>query len=92
MEYFIVMQDYGRRGREAIVDPEQTRRDVVARIKSGEYGVIAFIHQVRDCTVEDVTNDLLKEAGFYEQEIDRIDYQAARNDHRHDLRKNWVPA
>jgi hypothetical protein len=36
MQYFVVMIDYGRRGREAIVDPEITRREVVSRIVSGE--------------------------------------------------------
>jgi len=31
MQYFVVMIDYGRRGREAIVDPEVTRREVVSK-------------------------------------------------------------
>ena len=31
MQYLVVMIDYGRRGREAIVDPEITRREVVSR-------------------------------------------------------------
>lgn len=66
--YFVVMIDYGRRGREAIVDPEITRSGVVDRIKSGEYKTIAFIHRVEGCLVEDVTNELLKEAGFYDME------------------------
>ena len=34
MQYFVVMIDYGRRGREAIVDPEITRRGVIARVAS----------------------------------------------------------
>lgn len=63
--YFVVMIDYGRRGREAVVDPEMTRNNVVDRIKSGEYDRIAFIHHVHDDVVDDVTNELLKEAGFY---------------------------
>lgn len=63
MEYFVVMIDYGRRGREAIVDPEITRRGVIERIASGEYrSEIAFIHRIRDCTVEDVTAELTAEA------------------------------
>jgi len=37
MQYFVVMIDYGRRGREAVVDPEITRREVVSRVASGEY-------------------------------------------------------
>ena len=36
MQYFVVMIDYGRRGREATVDPEVTRREVISRIASGE--------------------------------------------------------
>ncbi len=35
MQYFVVMIDYGRRGREAIVDPEITRREVISRVVSG---------------------------------------------------------
>ncbi|MEY9705481.1 hypothetical protein ABIF50_008044 [Bradyrhizobium diazoefficiens] len=30
MQYFVVMIDYGRRGREAVVDPEITRREVIS--------------------------------------------------------------
>ena len=55
MQYFVVMIDYGRRGREAVVDPEVTRREVVARVASGEYKNICFIHEVADRSVEDVT-------------------------------------
>jgi hypothetical protein len=43
MQYFVVMIDYGRRGREAIVDPEITRREVISRIASGEYSNIISI-------------------------------------------------
>jgi hypothetical protein len=45
MQYFVVMIDYGRRGREAVVDPEITRREVVSRVASGEYKNISFIHE-----------------------------------------------
>jgi hypothetical protein len=34
------------RGREAIVDPEITRREVIARVASGEYKNISFIHGI----------------------------------------------
>jgi hypothetical protein len=61
--YFVVMVDYGRRGQEAIVDPEVTRSGVVSRIASGEYGThINFIHHVNDGLVDDVTNELFDEA------------------------------
>lgn len=68
MDYYVVMIDYGRKGREAIVDPEITRREVVDRIRSGEYRPINFIHHIHGNVCEDVTNQLLKEAGFYELE------------------------
>lgn len=68
--YYVVMIDYGRKGREAVVDPEITRREVVARIKSGEYKAIHFIHFVEVYPdgwgrVTDVTNEVLAEADFY---------------------------
>ena len=62
MQYFVVMIDYGRRGREAIVDPEITRREVISRVASGEYRNICFIHEIVDFSVEDVTEDILTEA------------------------------
>ena len=72
MQYFVVMIDYGRRGREAIVDPEITRREVVSRVASGEYGNISFIHEIADCAVEDVTADILAEAGKAAVERSRL--------------------
>ena len=63
--YFVVMIDYGREGREAIVDPEITRREVVSRIRSREYDRIAYVHHIHDSVCEDVTNDVLAESGFY---------------------------
>src|SRR5258707_642555 len=62
MQYFVVMIDYGRRGREAIVDPEITRREVISRVASGEYRNISFIHEIADCSVEDITAEILSEA------------------------------
>ena len=64
--YYIVMIDYGHKGREAIVDPEITRREVVSRINSREYDRVAFIHFVHDGVCEDVTDDVLAEAGVLE--------------------------
>lgn len=61
--YFVVMIDHGRRGREAIVDPEFTRRDVVGMVASGEYrrDDILFIQYVAGCTVSDVTAQIMDE-------------------------------
>jgi hypothetical protein len=43
MQYFVVMIDYGRRGREAVVDPEIRKREVISRVAFGEYKNISFI-------------------------------------------------
>ncbi len=66
--YFVVMIDYGRRGLEAIVDPELTMRSVVGRIASGEYTNIAFVQYVdsQAGTVRDVTSDMFAAAGMQE--------------------------
>ncbi|NPU12271.1 hypothetical protein HL666_15975 [Bradyrhizobium sp. 83002] len=88
MQYFVVMIDYGRRGCEAVVDPEMTRRDVVARIASGEYSNISFIHEIRDHSVADLTADLMSEAALPEIDGRAADLQAARFDHLRDLRKH----
>jgi hypothetical protein len=88
MQYFVVMIDYGRRGREAIVDPEITRREVISRVASGEYNNISFIHEIADSSVDDVTADILAEAAVPEAPTTDTDPQASRFDHAHDLRKH----
>jgi hypothetical protein len=88
MQYFVVMIDYGRRGREAVVDPEVTRREVVARVTSGEYRNISFIHEIAGSRVQDITSDILAEATLPRIEPEETDLQAARFDHLHDLRKH----
>ena len=88
MQYFVVMIDYGRRGREAIVDPEITRREVISRIASGEYKNISFIHEIVDTSVEDITADILNEAALPEIGTSSADLQAIRFDHIRDLRKH----
>ncbi len=88
MQYFVVMIDYGRRGREAIVDPEITRREVISRIVSGEYKNISFIHEIADSSVEDITADILSEAALPEIGTASADLRAGYFDHLHDLRKH----
>jgi hypothetical protein len=88
MHYFVVMIDYGRRGREAIVDPEITRREVIARVASGEYKNISFIHEIDDASVEDVTADILGEAALPVIGLESADLQANAFDHSRDLRKH----
>ena len=87
MQYFVVMIDYGRRGREAIVDPEITRREVISRIASGEYRNISFIHEIADCAVEDITAEILSEA-LPDIGATGADLQASHFDHIRDLRKH----
>jgi hypothetical protein len=88
MQYFVVMIDYGRRGREAIVDPEITQREVISRIASGEYRNISFIHEVADCSVEDITADILSEAALPDIDTAGSDLQADQFDRIRDLRKH----
>jgi hypothetical protein len=90
MQYFVVMIDYGRRGREAIVDPEITRSEVISRIASGEYRDISFIHEIVGSSVEDVTADILNEAALPDIGADGADLQADQFDHRRDLRKHEI--
>ena len=87
MQYFVVMIDYGRRGREAIVDPEITRREVVSRVTSGEYSNISFIHEIAGSQVDDITAEILAEAALPEIPPPGADLQAGRFDHARDLRK-----
>lgn len=72
--YYVVMIDYGKRGREAVVDPEITCRGIVDRIKSHEYQNIVFIHRIEDGLVEDVTDELIDAAELVLKE----EYEAAR--------------
>ncbi len=88
MQYFVVMIDYGRRGREAIVDPEITRREVISRVTSGEYKNISFIHEIAGSAVDDVTAEILAEAAVPEIPLAGSDLQASLFDHTHDLAKH----
>jgi hypothetical protein len=75
MQYFVVMIDYGRRGREAIVDP-------------GEYRNISFIHEIADRSVEAITAEILGEAALPEISMTSAGLQASHFDHVRDLRKH----
>ena len=88
MQYFVVMIDYGRRGREAIVDPEVTRREIVSRVASGEYKNISFIHEIADSAVNDVTAEIMAETAFPEIPMTGAELQANSSDHTRDLAKH----
>ena len=68
--YFVAMIDYGRRGREAVVNPEYTRRDMVEMIRSGELKNIVFVHEIADGRVTDLTEELQAEAQFEENVVE----------------------
>jgi len=93
--YLVVMIDYGRKGREANVDPEVTRREAISRIQSREYDPdrIIFIHEICNGEVVDVTDELIEQAecqrliAQYRKE-NSADRQALACDHARDLRKH----
>lgn len=60
--YYLVMRDFGKIGREGVADPELTRGAIIDRIASGELDRIIFIHHVEDGLVEDVTSELIDAA------------------------------
>lgn len=60
--YFVVLIDYGKRGIEAIVQPEITRAEVIRRLQSGEYKNVLHIDYVEDGLVDDLTHELIDEA------------------------------
>jgi hypothetical protein len=87
--YYVVMEDFGKRGLEAVVTPEITRRGIVEFIKRGNYRNIAFIHHVDGLYVEDVTMELLNEAENELREAEpRADRQSFAFDHGRDSRKH----
>jgi hypothetical protein len=85
MQYMVVTIDDGRRGREAVVDPEITRREVVSRVASGDYRNISFIDEIAGRLVADVT---ASEARSPEVTITETDLQAMSFDHARDLREH----
>jgi len=65
MQFYILMIDYGRDGREAIVNPEETRRGIVSEVRTilaeGRKG-IAFVKFVDGDSIEDITQEIIHEA------------------------------
>jgi hypothetical protein len=62
-DYFVCMIDYGHFGREAKVNPELTKRNIIDLIRSGEFNdALVFIHRVHDGVCEDLTDEFLAEA------------------------------
>jgi hypothetical protein len=84
------MIDYGRHGREAVIDPEHTRRKI---------GLATFSHRLTARSsssnfvdgnfIEDVTAEIVAEAGA-NIEAEPINRLALVFDHDRDLRKHEV--
>ena len=90
-QFFVLMLDYGRDGREAICDPEETRSGIVAEVRdvlAKNRCSIAFIWNVREGEVpEDITDEIVAEAlGLIGDDAAEYDHQAARFDHARKLR------
>ena len=60
--YFVVMQDFRSAGQEAVVDPAYDRAEIISRLKTRDYKDVAWIHEILDGTVRDVTFELIGEA------------------------------
>ena len=92
MQFFILMIDYGRRGREAVIDPEHTRREIVSQARdllAQADRSIAFVKFVDGNFIEDVTAEIVAEAGA-DIEAEPINRLALVFDHGRDLRKHEV--
>lgn len=66
--YYVCFQDFGRRGREAIVDPELTRSNIIDKIARKDFGFehVVAVHAVHIATFtsEDITEEVLNAASL----------------------------
>lgn len=91
---YLLMIDYGR-SREAVCNPEHTRRDIVAEVRDllakPRGRSVAFVKFIDGNFIEDVTADIMDEV---ETEIvseglaTMAEREMARRDHARDLRKH----
>ncbi len=93
MQFYLLMKDYGRDGREAIVDPEETRAGIIAEVRDTLIrgtSDIAFVWDIRAGEVpQDITAEIIAEARA-DIEAQPINRQALQFDHAQDHRKHWV--
>ena len=67
MQFFILMIDYGRKGLEAVVQPELTRRAIVEQVRdilAEGRNRVAFVKFVDGNFIEDVTEEITGEASY----------------------------
>lgn len=94
MQYWVIMLDHGKNGREALVNPEDTRRGAIQSVRDAlsDKTPILFIHEVNDfgdghMMVSDVKDELIEAAGLPEVEAIPFDHQAAAWDRARDYAK-----
>lgn len=65
--FYIVMCDYGTKGFESVVDPTETRDDIIKNIADGQYGKIVEIIEVipGEHSSRSIIEDLLSDVGLY---------------------------
>jgi hypothetical protein len=63
--FYVLMIDYGKKGLEAIVSPEQTRRSIIEEVRgiiSEGRNSVAFVKFVDGNWICDVTDEIMSEA------------------------------
>lgn len=101
-DLFIVMIDYDKLGREAIVDPNHSWGDALATVRAaiGDKHPVSYVLHIHDGVSEDRTLEALeivaKEANAACAEPERDETEQRIHDwlrdHNRDHRKNWVAA
>jgi hypothetical protein len=62
-DYFVVMVDFGKSGREAVVDPQNTWANAVDKVRdaAADGHAILFVHHIHDNTIEDRSEEAFRE-------------------------------
>ena len=61
-DYFVVMIDLGRNGREAVVDPQHNWNDAILRVSEamGDGQTVIFVHHIHDGVCEDRSDEAFR--------------------------------
>lgn len=66
LQMYLLLVDYGKDGREAVVNPETTRRGIVEEVRDilakPRGRTVAYVKFIDGNYIEDVTEDILEEA------------------------------
>ncbi len=86
--YFVVMIDYGRRGREATVDPEMTPRGAIDLVRDtlAKGRGVAFVHRITIGELPEDMTDAMVNAALVTELISPADRLANTFDHARKLR------